>query len=116
TTEDGVIGPKTLAATAVYLATHGQANLVDDIITGQLDYLATLANAPQFLHGWTARENAEQAIAHDIIADEGTVETVVAGVAVPALVKTLLPVAAVPAIAPAVFGEGTWVVTIKRAA
>lgn len=125
---DGVIGDKTLAATGAWLDAHGQAALVDALIEADLTYLAELENAPKYINGWRRRELEEQAIAHDIIADEGTVETVVAGVPVPPLVAaalpigaavpmvtTQLPVAAVPAIAPLVFGEGTWVVTIRRA-
>jgi len=115
TTEDGVIGPRTLAATAEYLSLHGQATLVDAIVDGQLEYLATLANAPQFLRGWTARELAEQIRAHEIIAAEPDTVTVVAAVGAPVMVATPLPVAAVPMIAPAVLGVGRWLVTVERA-
>ncbi len=113
---DGVIGDLTLGAVGAWLDAHGQTALVDALIDADLVYLAALEKAPLYINGWRRRELEEQAIAHDIISDEGTVETVVAGVAVPAVVKTLLPVAAVPSVAPAVFGEGSWLVTIKRAA
>lgn len=75
TEADGAIGPMTLAAAEAYISMHGQAVAVDQIITAQLTYLASLRNAPQFLRGWTARERAEQALAHEIIASEAPAPT-----------------------------------------
>lgn len=107
--EDGVIGAKTLAAAAAYLGTHGVSALVDAVIAAQLDYLSTLANAPQFLVGWTTRERAEQARAHEIIATEGSATPSVIAVVGEPLAEPVRPVA------PQVLGVGRWLVTVEPA-
>ncbi len=74
---DGAFGPDTLRCTQIYATRHGHAATVDAIIAVQLTYLARLRNAPQFLRGWTAREKAEQALAHEIIAAEAVTSNLV---------------------------------------
>jgi lysozyme family protein len=54
TVEDGVIGPHTMAAANRWIP----AALVAQLIDADEVYLAALATAPKFLHGWTRREEA----------------------------------------------------------
>ena len=62
TTPDGSIGPMTLSAARAYA--HGdQRALVNALIDADEAYLAALANAPLFIHGWTRREEALRAAA-----------------------------------------------------
>lgn len=117
---DGVLGDKTLAATNLYLSALGPANLVNELADADEAYLADLANAPKFLRGWTRREEEARTIALAIIAHTGapvtTVRPVAGFTAKAPMVNTLLPAIAAPALAPVVFdGEGTWLVTIRRA-
>jgi lysozyme family protein len=52
TVQDGAIGPRTIAAAARWIPDA----LIGELIGADEAYLATLANAPKFLHGWTRRE------------------------------------------------------------
>lgn len=108
---DGVIGDKTLDAINSFLDAYGQAKLVDQFIDADEVYLASLANAPKFINGWTRREEDEQAIAHEIIKAEGVVETTIPVVAVPAPVKVAAPA---PVRVP-MLTVGRWLVTVERA-
>ena len=54
TTEDGVVGPHTEAAANAM----ARADLINALIAADETYLASLANAPQFINGWTRREES----------------------------------------------------------
>lgn len=58
-TADGVVGPLTAAKVALY----GAIGTVNALVQADEQYLATLAGAPKFLHGWTRREEECRAVA-----------------------------------------------------
>lgn len=109
--EDGIIGPKTIAATNDYIAEHGQDALIDALIDASIAYLGALPNAPTFIRGWTRRENEERTIAHEIAATEVAPQPAAPVVpevpTIPTITLPPIPVAGV---------EGKWIVTIERAA
>jgi lysozyme family protein len=61
-TVDGAVGPETLRLTAAM----DVRTLIDAIVRADIEYLAALGNAPLFLHGWTRREVAAQALAYQL--------------------------------------------------
>ncbi len=63
-TEDGIIGPQTLARANAMQALE----LIDRLTTADDTYLASLRNAPMFIKGWDRREAACRAAALALIA------------------------------------------------
>jgi lysozyme family protein len=60
--DDGVIGAKTIAA----VQAMDPNKLINLLATADEAYLAALANAPKFINGWTRREEACRAQAHQL--------------------------------------------------
>lgn len=65
TVQDGMIGPRTLEAV------HGwrPSDLIVALIKADEAYLASLANAPKFIHGWLRREEEAKGVALQMVAD-----------------------------------------------
>lgn len=61
---DGMIGPMTKAA----IAAVPTLDLIDRLYTADETYLSHLANAPQFIKGWTRRENYMRGVARQLAA------------------------------------------------
>jgi lysozyme family protein len=59
---DGAIGPQTLRAVGARVA----KDLIDGYRAAGVAYLASLPRAPEFIRGWTAREDAVKALAYQL--------------------------------------------------
>jgi lysozyme family protein len=58
--QDGVIGPKTIAAIVAF----GVKSFIDAMVAADEAYFAALANAPLYLRGWDRREEAARNAAY----------------------------------------------------
>jgi lysozyme family protein len=65
--QDGVVGPKTLAAVAAWVRAHGLKNAIALYQHERQEYMERLATFPIFGKGWTRRVNDMTKFAHTLM-------------------------------------------------